>query len=219
MSLKLWALFVAASVALGCRPSSPGDTKLRVRFKTESDPGVSLSEVSLFLGDQAIGVTRDGVLETVIDAYPDRIERIRHICPAGHHQPRADSNVRISPVAPSGPASAMLMEILLRCPPDTHVAAFVVRVDRGAFLPVLLNGVEVAQTDGRGIAVFSRRGAPDTIFGVEIDTSSQPTLRPRSPRQSFQLGNEHEVFAFDLTLTRLRPTRRSRARHRISRIE
>lgn len=206
--------------ALSCDANHDRDHAARLIFVTESDPGVSLSGVSVWVDGALVGVSSDGAVETLLRSTSTSIIRVEHDCPEGHRDPVEDTILRLSSFEEIGVSEALGMEVTLRCPPETHIAGFVVRLGNGPSLPVLLNGVEVARTSSAGIAHFTRRGRPGTEYSVQIDTSSDSRLGPQHPTKVFTLDDQHEVFVVDQAFALAKEPRRARRpRGRILKIE
>lgn len=214
LTLGGW-LAVSLLGLLSCRSTPMERDGLRLIFRTEADPGVSLSGVSVWVDGTLVGTSSNGEAETYLRSASKRIVRIRHDCPEGHRDPVEDTVLRVRPFEEIGATETRGMEVTLRCPPKEHIAGFVVRAINGPFLPVLLNGVEVVQTNHVGVAHFSSRGEPGTEYTVRLDTSSDTRLVPQHPTRVFTLDDQHQVFvvdqAFDLaTEIRRKPGRKSR---------
>lgn len=211
--LPLLGLFSCSSTPL------EGDA-LRLIFMTEADPGVSLSGVLVWVDGALVGTSSDGKVETYLRSASTRIVRIRHDCPKGHKDPAEDTILHLRPFEEIGASETPGMEVTLTCLPKEHIAGFVVRANHGPSLPVLLNGVEVAQTNHVGVAHFSRRGEPGTEYIVRLDTSSDSRLVPQHPTRTFTLDDQHQVFVVDqaFELAKASP-RKPRPKGRIIRIE
>lgn len=195
-----------------------GDT-LRLIFITESDPGVLLSGVSVWVDNSFLGSSRDGEIEGEIAVGSERVVRIRYDCPEGHNDPVGDRKLKVRPFEEIA-ADARGLEVTLKCPPRDHIAAFVVRATNAPSLPVLVDGVEVTHTNQLGVAQFSRRGEPGTEYTIRLDTSADPRLLPQHPASVFTLEDQHEVFIIDQTFERARkPYRKPPRKSRIIRIE
>ena len=193
---------------------------LRLIFMTEADPGVSLSGVSVWVDGTLVGTSVDGKVETYLRSASKRIVRIRHDCPEGHRDPAEDTILRLRPFEEIGASESRGMEVTLTCLPREHIAGFVVRASNGPSLPVLLNGLEVAQTNHVGVAHFSRRGEPGTEYTVQLDTSSDSRLVPQHPTRTFTLDDQHQVFVVDQAFELAKGSRRKlRPKGRIIKIE
>ncbi len=204
---------------LSCTSAPKERGPLRLIFITESDPGVSLSGVSVWVDGLFVGSSLDGGLKADLGFSSERTVRIRHNCPEGHKDPVAERILKVRPFTEIG-ANARGMEVTLRCPPREHIAGFVVRATNAPSLPVLLNGVEVARTNHVGVAHFSRRGEAGTEYTVQLDTSFVPRLVPQHPTRVFTLDDQHKVFVVDQAFELAKkPRRKARRKNRIIRIE
>jgi hypothetical protein len=218
LTLRRWFAFCILGVS-SCTSTATQRDALQLIFITESDPGVSLSGVSVWVDGSFVGSSVDGGMEAHLGFASERTVRIRHDCPEGHQDPVGDRILRVSPFSEIG-AEARGMEVTLRCPPKQHIGGFVVRGTNAPSLPVLLDGVEVARTNRLGVAHFSRRGEAGTKYTIQLDTSSNSRLVPQHPTRIFSLGDQHEIFVIDQAFELARNRRRKpRRKPRIIRIE
>lgn len=212
------ALFLLGDAS--CTPERSRGDALRLIFITESDPGIPLAGVSVWVDREPVGTSSGGTVETIVRPVSSRQLRIAHDCPEGHWRPTKDTILRLGVFEGVRSSEAPAMEVTLRCAPKQHIAGFVVRARNGPSLPVLLNGVEVARTNSVGVAHFTRRGEPGTEYRVSLDTSSEPNLAPQHPARAFTLDDQHRVFVIDQRFRVTRPPRRRFYRGaRITKIE
>ncbi len=208
MSLRA-IILLSVVTATSCAVPEPVTPRFAVTFITESDPGVPLGGVDVRVdGEQAGRSTVDGIVQMYVTAPEGTKVTIDYTCPQGYRHPGTQSALLLRQFqAVDGDASGVL-ESRLSCPPKTRTAAFVVRADNGAGLPVMLNGEEVARTNERGIAHFAVAGEPQTEYRVQIDTGSKPRLKPQNPVQHFSLADEDALFTigqeFQLPARRVR---------------
>lgn len=218
LTLGRWRAFCVLGL-FSCTAAPIEREAVRLIFITESDPGVSLSGVSVWVDGLYVGSSLDGGAEADLRVSSERTVRIRHDCPEGHRDPIEDRVLRVRDFEGIG-SEAGGMEVTLRCPPTKHIAGFVVRATNAPSLPVLLDGVEVARTNHVGVAHFSRRGEPGTEYTVRLDTRSDSRLIPQHPTRVFTLDAQHQVFVVDQAFELARePRRKPHRKSRIIRIE
>lgn len=222
MSLRRrWLLIIAFGVWVACQSPSASPPAVEVVFAVQSDPGLPLSKVHVFVDGQAVGQTdANGLVRTNIDGKQVRRFKVEHDCPDGHLAPAAPKFVRLRSFDPVADTQSEALRITLKCQPEERQAVFIVRANNGADLPVLLNGQTVARTNPSGVAHFSASAPPGTDFIVELDTGSRPQLIPQRPKHWRTLPDADEIFvvnqSFELRKT---PRRRGRQRTRITKIE
>jgi hypothetical protein len=191
-----------------------------VSFLAESDPGHPLAEVSISIEERAVGSSDEhGLLQTVLSGGFGQKLAARYVCPEGYRAEREAVDLQFPDPAWSETGLSSV-EIALRCQPDLRTVAIAVRAKAGAGLPVLLNGELVAETNATGISHFATEAAPGDELVVELDTTKQPNLRPRSPRRHFVVRDREEAFVLTQSFHRLRKkTRRPARPFRIIKIE
>jgi len=218
MRLSVFALLILTIQLNGCRDRAPAREHV-LRLRTESDPGVPLSDVAITLDGAEVGRSRRGLLQTTVATAGAELLRLHYDCPPGHHDPSEPVMVRVRPFQSVRSSSKESLQVTLRCPPTTHVAAFVIRVRGVDAIPVLLDGAEVATAGTHQAAFLTRRAPPGTEFVVDLDTRSDARLAPQRPSRVFTLGDQHEVFVFDQVFSRVPRPRRRASMPRIIKIE
>jgi len=222
MSVTSWMMATLCAVALASCEGPPTVARpFAIVFVVESDPGVRLRGVGVFVdGERAGESDSNGLVQTKIDGAPGQRLRIKHDCPDAHEGPFEPKILRLRKIDAIDSSDSPAMEITLRCKPMSRLAAFIVRAKNGPDLPILLDGEGVGRTNGSGVAHFSTRGAPGTEYIVELDTRQHPELLPHSPTHLFALSDGDDIFvinqSFDVETER---RRRSRRRARITKIE
>jgi len=217
---RLIAAWCGAAMA-SCQPPTSPSRPLAVDFVAESDPGVRLSGVSVFVDGNLVGETgSNGRVRMKINGESTQRLTIKHHCPEGHDARSASKVLRLRDFDGVVRSDAPEMEFMLRCRPMKRSAAFVVRAKNGPGLPVVVDGEPMARTNRFGVAHFSIRGAPGTDYVVQLDTEDHPGLLPQHPLHTFTLPDADEIFVlnrtFEVKMKRRRPGYR---RPRITRIE
>lgn len=189
-ALVLWVL-----MATSCAAPEPVTPRFAVTFLTEADPGVPLGGVDVRVeGEHAGRSTLDGIVQMYVTAPEGTKVAIDYTCPQGYRHPGTEPTLLLRQFQAVDGNAGGVLESRLRCAPEERTAAFVVRADNGAGLPVMLDGEEVARTNEQGIAHFAVEGEPGTEYRVQIDTSSRPRLKPQNPVQHFSLADEDALF-------------------------
>jgi hypothetical protein len=92
------------------------------------------------------------------------------------------------------------------------MAAVIIRAGGQAGLPVKLLGREVTKTDSMGIAHTLLSLPPGATFRLTLDTSSDPSLRPKSPTVTFVVPDKDDTLLFDQPFERIAPPPKRRRR-------
>ena len=203
-------------LALGCgaQQEAPPPT-FSVTFTAESDPGVPLEGVLVKANGNEIGQSdEDGLIQTMLRGPEGAGVQITYECPEGHRQPEEAKTLRLNRFASLDPSARTGLSMKLSCLPNERQAAFVVRTNGHADLPILINGQEVARTNEAGVAHIIRDAAPQSVFRLKIDTSGNERMRPQDPYTQFQLGDRDDVFVFAQDFEVEEPPRRRRRRRR-----
>ena len=214
MSLNTAILCVTALMLVACTDPQSEESRFAVTFLTESDAGLPLAGVEVQVERKQVGVSSaEGIVQAFVTAEEGSKVAIDYECPPGHRDSDKTTWLLLRQFEAVG-GTAGVLELKLRCPPERRTAAFVVRTENGAGLPVLLNGEPVALTNKKGIAHFSVRDAPQTEYQVRIDTSAKPRLKPQNPVHQFTLVDQDSLFTVGQEFHRPK-----RKRPRIQRIQ
>lgn len=178
-------------------------------FNVHAD-GQGLEGVQLTVNDNLIGTTNaQGVLQVDLTGPEGSPVRVDATCPAGHRAADEAQVHNLRRVQSLDPATAARgIEVTFSCPPERRNAVVVVRTPEQTDLPIMLDGLEVARTDGSGVAHLAVNMVPGTTFQVRLDTGSNERLRPRSPSQSFTVPDHDEVFLLEQAFREERVRRR-----------
>ena len=187
---------LASALGLGCLGEQPQAEPLQLEAIVESDPGLPLRGIPVYLDGVLIGESDAlGRVSTSAEANSRHQLTLTHRCPEGHHETEPSRIVRVRRYrverSPHG------IRVHLRCKPSSRRAVFVVRANNGPGVRVRLDGEHVATTDSSGLAHFSRRGSPGTEYLVELDAAEDSALRPRRSAHVFRLPDSDELFIVD----------------------
>ncbi|MFW2387224.1 MAG: hypothetical protein ACN4G0_02740 [Polyangiales bacterium] len=215
----LLAIAVAAIPACSAKHQTRSATS--VTFVVESDPGLHLAGVKVYLEGRPLGETDStGSLTAEISDRVGSALRLEHDCPTGHEVASGSRLLRLRPFGGVDTSNAGPLQITLRCRPLQRRAVFIVRATNGDDLPVLLDGEIVARTNSSGIAHFSTSAPPETDFLVQLDTRDRPDLRPKTPGHLRALSTSDQIFLIDQSFEQRTESRRKRfQKKKISKIE
>lgn len=188
------AVMTVATCACSTRQALP--TPIVVGVLVESDPGVPLPHAEIFYSGKNVGTTADdGTANLTLAGEEGQSFELSIRCPEGYKSPASPLAVKLRRLAEPGKV-ARYQAI---CTPLTRKVVVAVAADKGANLPVLYLGSEVARTDASGAATVLLRIAPGEQFSLTLDTSGKgaESLRPRNPIATFTVKNEDEVFVFN----------------------
>lgn len=219
LSHHLGIALSVASLTSCARPTSAERT-FSIVFVIESDPGVRLRATPVFIDGDHVGESdSNGLVRATVRGESRRRLRIEHDCPDGHEAPSPRRTLRLREFEGLD-GEPVAMEITLRCEPTHRLAAFVIRAKNGADLPVLLNGEQVARTNGSGVAHFSVRALPGADYKVELDARERPSVLPGLPMRLFTQPDADEIFVINQSFeVKSDPRRRGPRRARITKIE
>lgn len=214
-------LVIAVAVSTACSAGHDSPFATSVTFVVESDPGLRLGGVTVYLDGRPLGETdSSGMLKTDISDRVGSPLRLEHDCPNGHEVPSGPKLLRLRPFDGLDASNAGPLQITLRCRPKHRRAVFIVRTMNGDNLPILLDGEVVAETNSSGIAHFSTSARPRTDFLVQLDTHGRPELRPKTPSHLRALSGGDQIFLIDQAFEQRREPRRKRSRNeKITKIE
>lgn len=215
--IRWLALVLVVAASTSCAGSPPAKRSFAVIFVVESDPGVWLGKAKVFIDGKSIGVSdSQGRLRATVYGQAHEQVRVEHECPVGHKAPSEPKVLKLRQLEDTDASGSLSLEITLRCRPEQRLAVFVVRAKNGSGLPVLLDGENVAHTNGSGVAHLSTWGAPGTEYVIELDTTERPRLLPQFPTHLFALPDAGEIFMVDQSFNLKKE--RQRRRHRRTRI-
>ncbi|MDH5670973.1 MAG: hypothetical protein OEZ06_02430 [Myxococcales bacterium] len=201
--LLLSIVTTTITAAAACsRPSAP-PAPVQLTVEALTPGGKAVAGVRLWADGRELG--RTDASGRLSQKLAGRVE-LTSACPAGYH---GDSTARV--LNSRSPHQTKLapepITIRLRCEPLLHLAAVVVRAEGGPGLPVLIDGEPAAQTDAEGLVHLMLERPPGSSLRVAIDTTSEPSLRPQNPVQTFHLEQGDSILLFDQKLSRRRRRR------------
>lgn len=207
-SRVLAACVLAACVSAACASGGPSPHDVEVEVHAES--GAPVSGAQLRVRGDYLGTTNPlGRATLRVPGLGGERLGVSVTCPPGFVAAEAEPEV----VLPKSGATEHARVSLL-CQTQQHDAVVVVHAGTSASLPVLVDGVPVAQTDALGFAHVHVRAAPDAAFEVSLDTSANAKLLPANPSRRFQIEGDDEVFVFDTAFDAPRPVKQRRGKRR-----
>jgi hypothetical protein len=213
------ALMIVVTLATGvlasCDDEPAAPPRYPFTFLTHAD-GDGLEGVQVTVNNSPVGVTNgEGVLRVDLTGPEGAPVRVSAVCPDGHRSIEDAQVHNLRRVQSLDPATAARgIEVTFACPPEHRSAVVVVRTHDQVGLPIMLDGREVARTDGSGAAHLAVVMTPGTAFQVLVDTRHNERLRPRSPTQTFTVPDHDDIFLVDQRFVEEAPPRRVRRRPR-----
>ena len=207
---------VAFAAAACYEPPAP-DT-YQIAFMARTDDGHPVEGVELRSETEVIGLTGPaGTLGLEVEGYDGASMAFRAVCPAGYRSPTQDVHLTLRPfTGVAEQAEPPPLVVSATCRPFLRRATVVIRANGWANLPIVLHERIVARTDQDGVAHLLLTMAPHARFQLTVDTTAHPRLQPRNPTQLFQIGDEDELFVYDLALSAdpLPPKKKKKKRKR-----
>jgi hypothetical protein len=189
-------LFAPATAALlaGCARTEA--TRYELLVRTDSDPGHPLAGARVSFEGETVGVTGDaGTLGVVVRGSEGEHVALGVVCPDGYASPVASIPVVLHRLAESGRRP----EYDIQCPPVSRSIVVVVRADRGAGLPLMYLGKEVARTDESGAAhaLITAPASEDVEVLLSTNETGHERLRPQNPSMKFLSTDRSDIRFFD----------------------
>jgi len=181
----------------GCESTAP-KTSFDVAIAVTSDDGTPLSGVRVAGDEITLGTTgQDGVLLVAMRADDGTRMKVQPICPEGYDAASDGSLLVLRKFHGLEEGRGNELSLSLQCRPRERTAVLVVRSDGRADLPVLVDGVEVARTNAKGVAHLALRRPSNSIVRVALDTTGHPRLQPQNPETPFAIGEADDILVLD----------------------
>ncbi len=209
-------LLICCGALVGCEEEPPAPYDIMVEAK--DDNGGALPEVKVRMGDQT-GITgKDGTLLASIPGTDGMPVEFEIDCPPGFRLLSAPRKINLRRIHQLGTKEYAPIVVGVSCTPLMRRAVVVMHLgEHGAGLPYSVNNVPGGETDPSGTAHILLEGIASARYTVEIDTSSDPELRPLDPSRTFVMPEKDAFFPYELLMSKdekKKPTRRPRRRRR-----
>lgn len=113
-------------------------------------------------------------------------------CPQGYRVSEAQKDLVLRRIQDLGEEGRTHTEVSVECAPTKRVAVVAVLTNEEQ-IPVRIDGRPFASTDESGTAHFVQVVRPGSRFQVELDTSHDPDLMPRSPFHWVEVEDDDDV--------------------------
>lgn len=208
-----WSIACAACASASCGDAAPPPpTRLAAGIHAQTRDGHDVPGVRLWADGRELGTTdAAGKLSATLSAPEGARVVVTAACPSAFRTLDERRELAVRPLrAAAGQQPGPSLQLSVTCEPLELLAALVVRArgERVAGLPLRVHDQVVGQTGPDGTAHILLRARPDASLTVELDTSREPALEPRSPVQTFQLGKQPSVLLFEPSLERASSSRR-----------
>jgi hypothetical protein len=198
-------LCVLASLA-GCgaasRPEATPD--FEVSFRASGDDGMPLSGVVIQANQAPLGTTNDaGKLTKRLKGAEGQVVEVTAVCPDAYEaSEQTPPALRLTRTRPLGSSQREPITYDVVCQKRLRQVAIVVKSERGADLPVSIDGKRVGTTDGAGNAhALVELDRTTTAVRVDLETTRDPRLQPQNPQRTFELHGRDAVLIFEQPFT------------------
>ncbi|MBT8492664.1 MAG: hypothetical protein KJO07_06360 [Deltaproteobacteria bacterium] len=201
-------VMLAVAGLVACEAEPPQAPVFVISIDTVTDTGEPLAGVQVSSKKTALGTSKaKGRVRTKLRGREGLRLPITVVCPDGYRPEEGGDEVVLKTLKTADGKVAPVSSRVV-CVPTERIAALVVKT--APKIPVKVQGKVVATTNADGVAHAALRFAPNTTFRVELDTSEQPSLRPRSPVTTLTVLKQDEVFpiAFEFKKDAPKPTRK-----------
>lgn len=198
---RLLPWLLAPGFICGCQPQV-NSRDFTVEIQVESDVGVPLGGARVLRDNHEQGRTAaDGKLRVTLVGHEGETASLRVACPDDYASPDSALPVPLRSLA----GSNTVPRYKALCPPLLRNLVVAVRTQQGAGLPVTYRGREVGRTDPAGAAHVLLRVPPKDKVALMLDTSADPSLRPKNPELSLEMPAQDKIVLFDKTFTHEKP--------------
>lgn len=192
-------------------PPAPYD----IMVEASDDNGTPLPEVKIRMGEQMGTTSEEGTLLASIPGTDGMPVEFEINCPSGFRLLDAPKQINLRRIHQIGTKEFAPIVVGVRCTPLMRQAVVLLHLGEvGAGLPYSVNNVPKGETDASGTAHILLEDIASRRFTVEIDTSSDPEIRPLSPSRTFMMPDKDTFFAYELLMSKeaekKAPTRRRR---------
>ncbi|HTU60482.1 MAG TPA: hypothetical protein VMF89_18655 [Polyangiales bacterium] len=171
-------------------------------IQVESDLGAPLAGARVLRDNREQGATADdGTLRLSLPGHEGDTAALRVACPADYTSPEGAIQVSLRSLA----GSNTVPRYKALCPPLLRNLVVAVRTQHATGLPVTFRGRELARTDQSGTAHVLLRVPPKEQVALQLDTSADPALRPKSPELTIDMPAQDKIVLFDKSFTREHP--------------
>lgn len=191
---------IALLASIGCsKQQEPPPFTVELRASTED--GTPLPGAAFTLGSKAAGTTTaDGRVVRQVTGEEGTTLRVGVACPPDFDPPPQLPVVRLTRTRSIDARQAQPLPVEVRCERRLNDVVVVVKAERGARLPVLIDGKPVTSTDDDGVAhVLLRRSRAEKRLDVALDTSGRASLKPINPARTYETNGRDAVVLFEQT--------------------
>jgi hypothetical protein len=163
-----------------------------------------LSGVVIQANQAPLGTTNSaGKLTKRLKGAEGQVVEVRAVCPEAYEAyEQAPPALRLTRTRPLGSGERGPITYDVVCQKRLRQIAIVVKSERGADLPVSIDGKRVATTDAAGNAhALVELDRTTTALRVDLDTSKDPRLQPQNPQRTFELHGHDAVLVFEQPFT------------------
>jgi hypothetical protein len=196
-----------------CGAAEPRPERFEIHLLALESSGKSLADVRFWADGKQLGVSdASGRLRVELAGYEGQPVALSTACPPGYRTLEPQRSLVLRRVQRGKEAVASL-ELRATCTTLERTVALVVRASgpSSAGLPIRVRGEVIGQTDSDGLAHLLLKSRPQMTLRVTIDTSSQPSLRPRDPVHTFEVADADAVVLieqpFERAVARVRKAR------------
>ncbi len=208
LSLTLGSLLAA----LGCEPGGSSLGRYAISVWVTTDPEMPLGSVAIARDGSVLGKTdQHGHAALELVGREGDVATLNVRCPEDH----TPKSVPLSVPLRSLQSKDRTPSYRVACHPTLRTVVVVVRAERGANLPVLHLGKEVARTDESGTAHVQLKLPPGERFELTLSTVEEgaESLIPQNPTELFVVPDRDEALFFRQQFQRKsRPTARGHRR-------
>ncbi len=206
MNLIAFLACVGLAAASGCAPKEAPVPRFAVALRAATEEGLPLAGVTFSIGKQGLGATgENGQLHLALPGIEGSSVAVTAACPEGFEAPATFPTLRLTKTRSLEGHAPQAIPFEVRCRKKFVDVVVVVKAERGARLPVLVDDKPVTTTDDDGLAhVLLRRSRSDGTLQVSLDTTARPALKPLNPARTFETHNQDGIVLFEQSFTTVR---------------
>jgi hypothetical protein len=204
-----------AALGVACGQEGPRRVEQTLVFKVLDDRGKAVSGSRIRIGTSDLGASdASGELSAKLTGPDGGTLPMNVECPEGFSAARAPELIHFRQTRRLVRDGDSARKISITCPRRERRVAVVVRAPGGKNLPVMVDGVERANTGSGQLAHLSLSGPPGKTVRLLMEPDAHSGLLPARAEKVLRIAEHDEIVLFEQEFRAPAPKKKRRRRHR-----